>query len=188
MQVLLIVVSWIASAAMPDTHVRSLLGNEGIRWFFGHFAENLSAPLLVAIILLLIGGGAVVYSGLTATVVRLYRRKPLRYFERIGLYVVVAELVVFVVAMVLLTAVPHAILLSVTGKLFPSSFSYSLVPVVSFIMLVCSLSFGVLSGKLPNLGQVYNAMVYGIVRFAWIIPLYVLAAELVRSVSFVFYL
>lgn len=186
MQVLLIIVTWIVSAAMPEVHMRSLLGNEGIRWFFGHFAENLCNVVLIWLALLCVGGGSVLYSGLWASVRRLLNRQALRYFERVGLYVVLVELIIFIVALLLLTMVPHAILLSVTGHLFPSSFSHSLAPVVSFVMLVCSLSFGVVSGKLNSLAQLYKSMTYGMGLFAWIFPLYVLASELFYSVLFVF--
>ena len=54
--------------------------------------------------------------------------------------------VVTVVIMLLLTVVPHAILLSVTGELFPSAFSSSLIPSLSFVLIVMSLSYGVASG------------------------------------------
>lgn len=186
MQVLLIVVTWIVSAAMPAVHMRSLLGTEGIRWFFGHFAENLCNVVLVWVALLCVGVGSVLYSGLWDSVRRLTGKQTLRYFERVGLWVVLVELILFVVALVLLTMIPHAILLSVTGHLFPSSFSHSLVPVVSFVMLVCSLSFGVVSGKLNSLAQLYKSMTCGMKLFAWLFPLYVLASELIYSVLFVF--
>ncbi len=51
-QLLLMLVSWIWSAAVPASGVRSMLSSEGIRWFFGHFAEMLATPLLVWILLL----------------------------------------------------------------------------------------------------------------------------------------
>ena len=52
LQVAVIIVSWLVSAAMPDVPIHSLLSSEGIRWFFGTFVDNLLTPLLVWLLLL----------------------------------------------------------------------------------------------------------------------------------------
>ena len=39
-QVVLILTSWLLTAAMPENFPRSLLSDEGIRWFFGRFVGN----------------------------------------------------------------------------------------------------------------------------------------------------
>ena len=39
-QVVLILTSWLLTAAMPENFPRSLLSAEGIRWFFGRFVGN----------------------------------------------------------------------------------------------------------------------------------------------------
>lgn len=186
LQVVLVIVSWLLSAAMPDLMVRSLLGSEGFRWFFGHFAENLSNSVLVDILLLVIGGGAVVKSGLLVAVRRSFSKQQILYLEKAGLWTVFIELVAFAVVIILLTAVPHAVLLSVTGHLFPSSFSENIIPIVAFILLVCSLTFGVVSGHLTSIGAAFNTMTYGIKACSWFLPLYILAVELFKSMVFVF--
>ena len=56
-QIVLVLVSWLIAAAMPELAVRSLLSSEGIRWFFGHFIRNLATPFLVWILLLCIAFG-----------------------------------------------------------------------------------------------------------------------------------
>lgn len=188
LEMVLIVVSWIISAAMPELHVRSLLSSGGIRWFFGNFTESLCTPLLINIILLMIGVGSVSFSGLASALIKLFSRRKLRYFERIGLYVVGAEIIASIIVVILLTAVPHAILLSVTGHLFPSSFSRSLIAIISFIMLICSLSYGFTGGRLNSAQQIFRLLVYGIIRFSWVLPIYILASEFVFSLIFVFYL
>ena len=185
LEVLLILSSWIATAAMPDLHMRSLLGSYGIRWMFGHFTENLNVSMLVEIILLIIGGGAMINSGLVRSAHNLIARRRLRYLERIGLGVVIAELVAFIVAVVLLAFIPHAVLLSVTGHLFPSSFSESMLPAIAFAMVVCSLSFGIASGRLTTVEQVYASLTYGLGRCAWIFPIYIFALQLYGSIRFV---
>ena len=50
-EVMLILVSWLLTAAVPEASMRSLLSSEGIRWFFGHFSDNLATPVLVWLLL-----------------------------------------------------------------------------------------------------------------------------------------
>ena len=77
----------------------------------------------------------------------------LAYRERIGLRLALVEFLLAIVIMLLLTVVPHAILLSVTGQLFPSNFSVSLIPTLSFILLVMSLSYGVTGGTINSVAE-----------------------------------
>ena len=109
-QLLLMLGSWLWSAALPLSGVRSMLSGEGIRWFLGHFAEIVASPVLVWLLLLAMAYGAVVRSR--------------------GVSVVF--LVIYVGIVLLLTVVPHAVLLSASGLLWPSPFSASLVPLVAF--------------------------------------------------------
>lgn len=186
LQLVLVMASWIMTAAMPELPMRSLLSAEGIRWFFGHFAENINSQVLVSIVLLAVAIGAVMFSGVAESLSGIVFHRKTRYMERVALWAVAIELAIAAIVVILLTSVPHAILLSVTGHLFPSSFSQSLIPIVSVTLLICSLSFGIVSGKLSSMGLVYETMTYGLVCYAWLIPIYIFAIELYRSVLFVF--
>lgn len=186
LQLVLVMASWIMTAAMPELPMRSLLSAEGIRWFFGHFVENINSQVLVSIVLLAVAIGAVMFSGVAESLSGIVFHRKTRYMERVALWAVAIELAIAVIVVILLTSVPHAILLSVTGHLFPSSFSQSLIPIVSVTLLICSLSFGIVSGKLSSMGLVYETMTYGLVCYAWLIPIYIFAIELYRSVLFVF--
>lgn len=186
LQLLLVMASWIMTAAMPELPMRSLLSAEGIRWFFGHFVENINSQVLVSIVLLAVAIGAVMFSGVAESLSGIVFHRKTRYMERVALWAVAIELAIAAIVVILLTSVPHAILLSVTGHLFPSSFSQSLIPIVSVTLLICSLSFGIVSGKLSSMGLVYETMTYGLVCYAWLIPIYIFAIELYRSVLFVF--
>ena len=86
----------------------------------------------------------------------------------------------------LLVALPEAPLLSVTGSLFPSSFSIGFIPSITFIVTFVSLSYGVSSGRLNTLAKTYNALSFGVVLGAKLFPLYILAIELFYSVIYVF--
>ena len=64
MQVLLFLVSWLINAALPESQVRSLLGSEGISWFFGSFVDHVATPPLVWILVAAIAYGATRESGI----------------------------------------------------------------------------------------------------------------------------
>lgn len=138
-QVMLILVSWVIAAAFPELNTHSLLSSEGIRWFFGRFVDNMQTRFLVWIILVTIALGAFNTSGLTSAISP-RTSAPLHYRQRMALRVVGIELIILLVAIVLLTAIPHAVLLSVTGSLWPSSFSASIIPIVTFIVSICSIT------------------------------------------------
>lgn len=177
-QLLLMLVSWIWSAAVPASGVRSMLSSEGIRWFFGHFAEMLATPLLVWILLLAAAYGCVVSSGLLRGQ-RAYRAQRARV-------VTMLFAVIYVGVVLLMTVVPHAVLLSADGSLWPSPFSSSLVPLVSFGIMAAALIYGTVSGSFLTLGHAVQSLVRGLQSVAPLLLLYILLAQLYYSLSFVF--
>lgn len=196
-QLALILLSWLITAAFPELPIRSLLSSEGVRWFFGSFTANQLTPLLAWFITAVIAVGACVRSRLWAAFCTkmsglLHRRdstdgrQGLHYRERIGLRLALAEFMVYVVIMLLLTVVPHAILLSVTGELFPSAFSSSLIPSLSFVLIVMSLSYGVASGTVDSVARMHRVLVGGLEVGARIVPAYVIGVQLYMSLLYVF--
>ena len=178
-QVLLVLTSWLITAAMPEVFDHSLLSAEGIRWFFGRFQDNLASPLLVWLLLASIALGALQKSGLSHFDVSEYR-------QRIAMRLVVFELVIFLAIIMALTLVPHAILLNVMGGLYPSSFSMSIVPYICFVVMFVSVSFGVMSGKLKGMESVFGALTVGISRMSPIFVIYVLVMQFYYSLMFLF--
>lgn len=196
-QLALILLSWLITAAFPELPIRSLLSSEGVRWFFGSFTANQLTPLLAWFITAAMAVGACVRSRLWAAFCTqmsglLHRRdstdgrQELHYRERIGLRLALAEFMVYVVIMLLLTIVPHAILLSVTGELFPSAFSSSLIPSLSFVLIVMSLSYGVASGTVDSVARMHRVLVGGLEAGARIVPAYVIGVQLYMSLLYVF--
>lgn len=196
-QLALILLSWLITAAFPELPIRSLLSSEGVRWFFGSFTANQLTPLLAWFITTAMAVGACVRSRLWAAFCTkmsglLHRRdstdgrQGLHYRERIGLRLALAEFMVYVVIMLLLTVVPHAILLSVTGELFPSAFSSSLIPSLSFVLIVMSLSYGVASGTVDSVARMHRVLVGGLEVGARIVPAYVIGMQLYMSLLYVF--
>lgn len=183
LQMAVILVSWLITAAMPEMAVRSLLSSEGIRWFFGHFTENLTTPVLVWLLLASISYGSLRQSGLFAALIS---PKSLDYAKRFALHLVIFEFVLIVVVLLLLTVMPHAILLGITGHLFPSSFSSSIIPTVCFSICVFSVSFGLMSGSLRSVQSVFSNLTIGITQSKPLWLIYVLGAELYALIRFVF--
>ena len=107
------------------------------------------------------------------------------YRERTALRVAVAILLVYIIVVLLLTVSPHAILLSVIGSLFPSPFSRSIVPLVSFAICLVSVAYGMMSGRLKTLSDILDSLSYGISKGAPIFIVYIMFIQFLRSILFV---
>ena len=177
-ELMLILISWILSA-MRVEGVRSLLSGEGVRWFFGTFTSMIASPWLAWLILMLMSLGCLQKSGLTGLPHTSYR-------DRMALRLTVILLVLYVGVVLLLTVVPHAVLLSSTGCIFPSPFSRSIVPIVSFGIILISVSFGLVSGRFQTLSDVIDALSFGCRKGAPLFIFYILLIQLFESLRFVF--
>lgn len=177
-ELLLMLLSWILSAAMPMSGVRSMLSGEGIRWFLGHFAHELATPLLVWLLLLAMAYGSICRCGIF--------EDRSSYRSRRALWLSALYLIIYIGVVVLMVVMPHAVLLSATGDLWPSPFSASLVPVTAFGLLSAGVIYGVVAGTFLSFSDVYNALLHGIRQSAPLLLFYVLAAQLYCSLRFVF--
>ena len=177
-EVVLILLSWILSAMRVDG-VRSMLSGEGVRWFFGNFASMVASPWLAWLLLLLVALGCLQKSGLI-------RQPHTSYRDRMALRLTFVFLVLYVGVCFSLTAVPHAVLLSSTGSLFPSPFSRSIIPILSFGIILVSVSFGSVSGRFQTLADVLDALSFGCRKGAPLFIFYILLIQLYESLRFVF--
>lgn len=179
-EILIILASWLITAAMPEISLRSLLSSEGIRWFFGQFSFNLASPTLAWLVLAMIGVGAVRESKMLAT------RHEYTYRERFALTIVVIELLLIVAVMSLLTLLPQAVLTNIEGELFPSSFSWSLIPVICFALSLASVTYVWVSGRIEKLDQVFDILTIGLRKYAGWFLIYILLNLVYNSACFVF--
>ena len=178
-QIMLVLLSWLITAAMPEAFPRSMLSPEGIRWFFGSFTENMESPWLVGLLLICIAWGTLQTSGLLHFDRTIYR-------HRNALRLVLIELVLFVAVILLLTVVPHAILLNVMGGIEASSFSRSILPFICFAVIVMSLSFGAVSNRLQGIEAMGESLSEGIRMAAPYFVIYILANQLYSSIEYLF--
>lgn len=176
-QLLLMLVSWIYSAAFPVSGVRSLLSGEGLRWLLGHFSDIMATPLLVGLLLLSMGYGCVRRSGLLS-MSRSYRESRARMITLLVLLLIIG-------VMLLLVVVPHAVLLSATGTLWPSPFSASIIPVVAFGAILLGAVYGIVSGHFMGLRDIYDSLLYGISQGAPLLLFYILLNQIYESLLFV---
>lgn len=183
LELLLILGSWMVEAAAPEWGVRSLISYDGVRWLLGSFTDTVATPQLVWLIVLAVSCGAARESGLANALCHI--RHPKQYRERIGIWLVAAELLIMIGVMLLMTCIPHALLLNVTGHLYPGPFASSLVPLIAFALLVCSLSFGATSGRLSSIVQLSRTLTNGLKLFAPVFPVYLLLMQLAGSIEFI---
>ena len=184
-QLIAVLGSWVLKAVNPELPIRSLLSAEGIRWMVGSIGDNLAGRGLVWLLLGSMAFGSVKFCGIL-DVPRKW--KAMSFWDRFGVMVALAELLVIVVLTLLLTVLPHAVLLGVTGNLYPSSFSKSLFFIICLSVCLICVSFGVVSSRLRSLEEVCDCLVAGI---SYTLPLwliYILAIELYASLRFIFVL
>ena len=182
LQTILIFGSWIVSAAIPDSQIRPLIGAGGLRWFFSSFTEDMASPILVYIILITLTVNVFINSGM-CELFSLKRKMNMQ--KKLALNVVLVELCTFIVLIVLLTAMPHAVLLSVTGELFPSSFSTGLIPMLCFIVTILSISYGLVSGCIKGVYDIWDSMTTGVNFLPAVCFVYILLLQFVSSLSYV---
>ena len=181
-ETLLVILSWLLSA-MRVEGIRSLLSSEGIRWFFSSFNDLIASPVLVWLLVLICALGCLQKSRVTTI---FSGKKSINFRDRLALYVALVFLLIYVVIIIQLTLMPHAILLSATGHLFPSAFSRSLVPIVAFGICIFSVAFGLMAGVMRNLSDILQALSFGITKGAPLLVFYLFAVQLVGCLRFVF--
>ena len=182
LQIMVVILSWMIKTIYPDFNGRSLLSGEGVRWFLGNFTNNVASNILVWIILIGLSWGAIRASN----ILQVFKRShTLSYRERLGFRVVLIEIMIWFIVIVLLSFIPHAAMLSITGQLFPSSFSKSIVPLIAFIALFSSITYGLIIGRLRKGNLIIEALSNGIKQIAPYIIIYIILVQLIYSIKFV---
>ena len=182
LQIMVVILSWMIKTIYPDFNGRSLLSGEGVRWFLGNFTNNVASNILVWIILIGLSWGAIHASH----ILQVFKRShTLSYRERLGFRVVLIEIMIWFIVIVLLSFIPHAAMLSITGQLFPSSFSKSIVPLITFIALFSSITYGLIIGRLRKGNLIIEALSNGIKQIAPYIIIYIILVQLIYSIKFV---
>ena len=144
-----------------------------------HFHRQPAVTLLVWLLLISIAWGTLRASGLLKYDHKVYR-------QRNALRLVCLEFVLFIGVMLLLTLIPHAILLNVMGGYASSSFSRSILPYICLMVIVMAQSFGVVSQRLNSIEAMGEAMADGVRLSAPLFIIYILVIQLYSSVDYLF--
>ena len=175
---MVILVSWLLTAAKPESFTHSLTSPEGIRWFMGHFVDHLTSVWLVWLVLISITIGVVKQS-------RVLHFDPTQYRQRTALRLMLIELCISAGIMLARTLLPHAILLNAVGTLFPGPFTHSFIPYICFSVMVMGMSYGIMSESIKGISQVYDAMNQGIRLLSPCFLFYILVMQLYTSILYV---
>ncbi len=189
LELVLVLSSWVLSAMMTWP-IHSLLSSEGIRWFLGNAHEMILSPVLVWILLSAIAYGLFVESGLGLHADGRREKVGLRTDgrrERMGRRVASIVLLIYVVIIISLVAVPHAILLSATGSLFPSPFSRALVPMIALGLIISSVAYGLTVRTLVSFSTIIAAAQKGLASAAPVLLIYILFIQFYESLCYVFF-
>ena len=116
----------------------------------------------------------------------LSRKSTSSQHDRTAFISMLILLVLYVSGLILMIAVPHAVLLSATGSLFPSPFSAGFVPVIALGTTLAAMAYGITSGRLASLTDIYNSLLLGIRSFAPLVLFYILIAQIYHTMIFVF--
>lgn len=178
----LVIVSWLLSALRLEG-VRSMLSSEGIRWFVGGFSDIVASPLLAWLLLMLITCGSIQQSGVIPL---LGSKGKISFRDRLALRVASVFVLLYAIVICMLTIMPHAILLSVKGSLFPSAFSRSILPIICFGVTLFSIVFAMMSGHKKTGEDIIDILSYGIRQGASLVIIYIFAIQFYASLRFVF--
>ena len=178
----LVIVSWLLSALRLEG-VCSMLSSEGIRWFVGGFSDIVASPLLAWLLLMLIACGSIQQSGVIPL---LGSKGKISFRDRLALRVASVFVLLYAIVICMLTIMPHAILLSVKGSLFPSAFSRSILPIICFGVTLFSIVFAMMSGHKKTGEDIIDILSYGIRQGASLVIIYIFAIQFYASLRFVF--
>jgi p-aminobenzoyl-glutamate transporter AbgT len=182
-----ILYSWIANAA--GYNVESLLSPDGIRWSFSHAIGTDESLGLMYVVLFILAVGVVKDSHIIPCIISFFHYKNktdrLSFRQRHGLMISLTLFAIWTIVLLCCVFMPHALLLNVTGKFFPSPYINGLILSICYNILFTCLTFASLSGNIRSWNDCLNLFCCGIHDYAWIILSYLLAAQIWNSFSYI---
>ena len=159
--------SWIGSIYGLGK-VQSLLSPEGIRWELRHAMGNfVQTPALGIVMMLFLGFGITVHSGVWGTLGRIVKRgKPISRKEKRALILAGCMLLVYIIMIIGTTFAPWTMLRSVTGSLTNSPFQKGIYYLISFGVGLSGMAFGYASGRFRDDKDIIRGMSCLFSRFA----------------------
>ena len=151
--------SWLLSAfGLP---VRSLLGEEGWRWLFAYGMDSMGGHWIILMIWVCTAVGSMRVSGLIRTDISSSRN---------GVIATGVVAVSYLSVLLLFAIHPHSPLLGITGTLYHSAFMWGLPCALCMGCMLCSIVYGIVSGHIHGLDDVFRLITYGVSHYSsWIL-------------------
>ena len=183
--VLLPLLAWLGSAA--GYPLGNLFSSEGLRWYFLHVQDCFHSPPMAVVFPVILVMGALERSGLYDIMKESMWKGAwsLTYRQRRACLMAGVFLLLFLAGLLLLLFGPHAILLSVTGHLYPSPFVSGILQTLSLGIVVASLLYAVLSSHLRGWQECLSVMYWGIQRHGIWILIVMLAVQFYHALDYV---
>ncbi len=161
---------WLGSAA--GFPFGNLFSSEGIRWYYLHIQDCYRSPFMAAVFPVVLVLGAVERSGLSGIIKDSIDKGvlSLTYRQRKACLMAGTFLLLYLAGMLFLLIGPHPVLLSVTGRLYPSPFVSGILQAMSLGLVLASLLYAVLSFHLRGWQECLSVLYWGIRRYdVWIL-------------------
>ena len=188
LEVIIIVASWIVSVLWQEYGFTPLISYRGIRWMVGELPEIVASHWLLTIILfgMTLGVSSAAFrKGISSSLPPSTSSKTSKYAERIAIHATIVVAVIFLSLLTYWIAGPGTLLLSATGTFLGSSLSKGIIPLSLFFCSLLSVTFGLFSGRIPNLSALFSSMVGGVEKTVPFLILYIFIALCISSVRFV---
>lgn len=157
--------AWLGSAA--GFPLGNLFSSEGVRWYYLHIQDCYRSPFMAVVFPVVLVFGAIERSGLSEIIKDTISKGvlSLTYRQRKACLMAGTFLLLYLAGMLLLLLGPHAILLSVTGHLYPSPFVSGILQTMSLGFVLTSLLYAVLSFHLRGWQECLSVLYWGIQRY-----------------------
>ena len=178
-QAVLALLSWFLSATSMAGSVRTLISAEGVRWFCATLTHVVGSPFLACLIFMAMAWGTLSRCRPAAQHAPSARR-------RLAFRLALVVLLICLVLIALVAFVPHAMLLSATGHLWPSPFSRALVPLFCICAIAVAAVYGRASRAFLSFADVVRSWAVGVASASPLLVLYVFGVVFYASLRFVF--
>ena len=185
--ILLVISSLVFSTA--GYPINNILSPEGLRWSFLNAASNVLHEPLIYLIGFFLSWGTFKRSGLDRALLRLslgMKGAPLSFRQRRALWFTFLLTLLFVIMMLVLVLFPQGILVSVTGRVFPSPFSVGLVPACMLALVLISITYGIIGNTLRTFHEVVQSVYCGLGEYAGWILVYLMGAQSYSCLMYIF--
>lgn len=159
--------SWIGSIYGLGK-VQSLLSAEGIRWELRNILANfVQSPALGIVMMLFLGFGITLHSGIWGTIDRSIRKgKQVSRKEKRAMILTGCILSIYIISIISTTFAPWTLLRSVTGSLINSPFQQGIYYLISLGTGISGVVFGYASGRFRDDKDIIKGMSCLFSRFA----------------------